>query len=249
MTDYEGWRPEICLSEADASRLAVDGKRQYFSAADIREIVQYAERHIGRARDRDAGLRGAAARSYPEYFTRTRVFNPANLKTYDFNESHRSRCFSRAVLDFAGDEVGDETWKGMADVDRFKAEQGLKTTKDIQAYFGRKVVGIIESLGKRPMAWDEQVEAQAPKSVVIQWWRRDRPDVLAGAARNGYELVISPADQLYFDYHQGPGEPGAAVEQLMARRVQFTERCGGVRFSPHAWNTADEVDRALEALP
>ena len=51
----------------------------------------------------------------------------------------------------------------MADVDQLKAEQGLKTTKDVQAYFGRKVVAIIESLGKRPMAWDEQVEAGAPK--------------------------------------------------------------------------------------
>ena len=100
----------------------------------------------------------------------------------------------------------------MADVDRLKAEQGLKSTKDVQAYFGRKVVGIIESLGKRPMAWDEQVEAQAPKSVVIQWWRRDRPDILAAAAKSGYDLVISPADQLYFDYQQGPGEPGAPWE-------------------------------------
>jgi hexosaminidase len=29
---------------------------------------------------------------------------------------------------------------------------------------------------------------------------------------SGYELVISPADQLYFDDPQGPGEPGAPWE-------------------------------------
>jgi hexosaminidase len=100
----------------------------------------------------------------------------------------------------------------MADVERLKTELGLKTTDDVEAYFGRQVVGIIESLGKRPMAWDEQVDANAPKSVVIQWWRRDRPDVLEAAARHGYELVMSPADHLYFDYHQGEGEPGAPWE-------------------------------------
>jgi hexosaminidase len=88
----------------------------------------------------------------------------------------------------------------------------LKTTDDVEAYFGRKVVGIIESLGKRPMAWDEQVDAQAPNNTVIQWWRRDKPDVLAAAAKGGYQLVMSPADQLYFDYHQGEGEPGAPWE-------------------------------------
>ena len=162
------------------------------------------------------GHAGAAARSYPQYFNPDQsAFDPANPKTYDFIRgmlTEVARLFPAPYLDFAGDEVGDEMWKGMADVDRLKAKHGLKTNQDVQAYFGRKVVGIIESLGKRPMAWDEQVDARAPKSVVIQWWRRDRPDVLKAAAEQGHDLVISPADELYFDYHQGEGEPGAPWE-------------------------------------
>ena len=219
LTDYEGWRLEIPaypkLTEVGA---LVDGKPQFFTAADIRDIVRYAaERHIMVVPEIEMpGHAGAAAKSYPEYFDKDGgAFNPANPKTYDFVRTvltEVTRLFPAPYTDFAGDEVGDETWKGMADVDRLKAEQGLKNTKDVQAYFGRKVVSIIESLGKRPMAWDEQVEAQAPKSVVIQWWRRDRPDVLETAATKGYDLVISPADQLYFDYHQGEGEPGAPWE-------------------------------------
>jgi hexosaminidase len=184
----------------------------------LREIVRYAsERHIMVVPEIEMpGHAGGAARAYPEYFDKEGgAFNPANPKTYDFVRgvlTEVARIFPAPYIHFGGDEVGDETWKGMADVDRLKAEQGLKTTDDVEAYFGRKVVGIIESLGRRPMAWDEQVDAQAPKSVVIQWWRRDRPDVLAAAATGGYELVISPADQLYFDYSQGPGEPGAPWE-------------------------------------
>ena len=219
LTDYEGWRVEIpAYPKLTQVGSLVDGKPEYFTADDIRQIVQYAaERHIMVVPEIEMpGHAGAAARSYPEFFDKEGgAFNPANPKTYDFVRgvlTEIARLFPAPYLDFAGDEVGDETWKGMADVDRLKTEQGLKTTKDVQAYFGRKVVGIIESLGKRPMAWDEQVEAQAPKSVVIQWWRRDRPDILASAARSGYDLVISPADQLYFDYHQGPGEPGAPWE-------------------------------------
>lgn len=219
LTDYEGWRLEIpAYPRLTQVGSLVDGKPQYFTSADIRQIVQYAaERHIMVVPEIEMpGHAGAAARSYPEFFDKDGgAFNPANPKTYDFVRgvlTEVARLFPAPYLDFAGDEVGDETWEGMADVDRLKAEQGLKTTHDVQAYFGRKVVGIIESLGKRPMAWDEQVEAQAPKSVVIQWWRRDRPDILAAAAKNGYELVISPADHLYFDYHQGPGEPGAPWE-------------------------------------
>jgi len=219
LTDYEGWRLQIpAYPKLTQVGALVDGKPQYLTTADVREIVQYAaERQIIVVPEIEMpGHAGAAARSYPEYFDKEGgAFNPANPKTYDLIQSVFSevaRLFPAPYVDFAADEVGDETWKGMADVDRLKAEQGLKTTKDVQAYFARKVVAIIGGLGKRPMAWDEQVEAGAPKNVVIQWWRRDRPDVLAAAAKRGHELVISPADQLYFDYPQGPGEPGAPWE-------------------------------------
>lgn len=219
LTDYEGWRLEIPaypkLTEVGS---LVDGKPQFLTRADVREIVEYAAaRHIIVVPEIEMPSHsGAAARSYPEYFNKDgSAFNPANPKTYDFIRrvlAEVARQFPAPYLDFAGDEVGEDSWKGMADVDQLKAAQGLKTIGDVQGYFGRKVVGIIESLGKRPMAWDEQVEAHAPSSVIIQWWRRDRPDVLKTAAVAGHELVISPADQLYFDYHQGEGEPGAPWE-------------------------------------
>ena len=219
LTDYEGWRLEIpAYPKLTQVGSLVDGKPQYLTTADVREIVRYAaERHIMVVPEIEMpGHAGAAARSYPEFFNPDgSAFNPANHKTYDFIRgvlAEVARLFPAPYLDFAGDEVGEEMWKGMADVERLKTEQDLRTNQDIQAYFGRKVVQIIESLGKRPMAWDEQVEAQAPKSVVIQWWRRDRPDVLTTAANEGHDLVISPADQLYFDYQQGPGEPGAPWE-------------------------------------
>jgi hexosaminidase len=219
LTDYQGWRLEIpAYPKLTQVGSLVDGKPQYFTTADMREIVQYAaDRHIMVVPEIEMpGHAGAAARSYPEYFdAEGGAFNPANPKTYDFVRgvlTEVARLFPAPYLHFGGDEVADETWKGMADVDGLKTEQNLKTTDDVEAYFGRKVVGIIESLGKRPMAWDEQVDAQAPTSTVIQWWRRDKPDVLAAAAKGGYDLVMSPADQLYFDYHQGEGEPGAPWE-------------------------------------
>ena len=219
LTDYEGWRLEIPgypkLTQVGS---LVDGKPEYLTTADVHEIVRYAaERHIMIVPEIEMPSHaGAAARSYPEFFNRdASAFDPANPKTYDFIRAvltEAARLFPAPYLDFAGDEVGQDTWKGMADVDQLKVEQGLKTTTDVEAYFGRKVVGIIESLGKRPMAWDEQVDAHASKNVIIQWWRRDRPDVLTAAAQSGHDLVISPADELYFDYHQGPGEPGAPWE-------------------------------------
>lgn len=219
LTDFQGWRLEIPaypkLTEVGA---LVDGKPQYFTTAEMREIVAYAaERHIMVVPEIEMpGHSGASARAYPEFFNKDgSAFNPANPGTYDFVRgilTEAAKVFPAPYVHFGGDEVGDEVWNGMADVDKLKAEHGLKTTDDVEAYFGRKVVAIIEGLGKRPMAWDEQVDANAPKSVVIQWWRRDKPEVRDAAVRNGYDVVLSPADQLYFDYPQGPGEPGAPWE-------------------------------------
>lgn len=45
-----------------------------------------------------------------------------------------------------------------------------------------------------------------------------------------------------------PSDPAAAVARLRAARVSFSLREGAIRLSPHCYNTADEVDRALGAL-
>ena len=219
LTDHQGWRLEIpAYTKLTAIGALVDGKPRYFTTSDMREIVKYAgDRHIVVVPEIEMpGHAGAAARAYPEFFDSPGgAFNPANPETYDFVRgvlTEVARVFPGPYLHFGGDEVADETWTGMAEVDRLKAQNGLKTTDDVEAYFGRRVVSIIESLGKRPMAWDEQVDAQAPKSVVIQWWRKGKPEVLTAAAKRGYEMVMSPADKVYFDYPQGLGEPGAPWE-------------------------------------
>lgn len=42
---------------------------------------------------------------------------------------------------------------------------------------------------------------------------------------------------------------GAVVARLAEAGISVTPRSGAVRFSPHAWNTADEVQRVLDSLP
>ncbi len=74
-----------------------------------------------------------------------------------------------------------------------------------------------------------------------------------GLSDRGWELLSPAADDAERSgilSARHPSRPAReVVERLLAARVQVTERGGGVRFSPHAWNSADEVDRLLEALP
>ena len=218
LTDDPGWRIEIAgYPKLTEGEIAPDGTRQYFTADDIREIVAYAAgRHIAVVPEIEMPSHsGSVGTAYPELYGGGSALDPANRQTYAFIRAvftQVARLFPDPHLHFGGDEVGEDAWKNAKDVDQLKARLGLKTTKEVEAYFVRNVVGIIQSLGKRPMAWDEQAEAGASKDVVIEWWRKGRPDVLDSAARRGSELVLSPVDEVYFDYHQAPGEPGAPWE-------------------------------------
>ena len=220
LTDDPGWRLEIPGYPKLTDIGALDpgsGTRHYFTAADIREIVAYAaERHIIVVPEIEMpGHSGSEARAYPEFFDGQGRFNPGKAQTYDFIHgvlSQVSRLFPGPYLHFGGDEVGDDAWKDLPDVAGLKARLHLTSTKEVEAYFGHRVAQTIRELGKRPMAWDEQAEAGADRNVVIFWWRKGRPAVLKAAAKSGYDLVLSPVDQVYFDYPQGPGEPGAPWE-------------------------------------
>ena len=218
LTDDPGWRIEIPgYPKLIQSEVKADGSKEYFTADDIREIVAYAaQRHIAVVPEIEMPSHsGSAGAVYPELYNGGSALDPANAQTYAFIRAvftQVARLFPEPYIHFGGDEVGDEVWKDVKDVQKLKTDKGLKTTKEVEAYFVRNVVEIIKSFGKRPMAWDEQAEAGAPNDVTIEWWRTGRPDVLAKAAERGSELVMSPVDRLYFDYHQGPGEPGAPWE-------------------------------------
>lgn len=218
LTDDPGWRIEVPgYPKLTQSAVASDGSRQYFTANEVREIVAYAaERHIIVLPEIEMPSHaGSVASAYPELYNGGSALDPAKPQTYAFIRavfSQVAQLFPEPYIHFGGDEVADDAWKNVKDVDQLKSRLGLNTTKEVEAYFVRNVVDIIKSVGKRPMAWDEQAEAGASKDVVIEWWRKDRPDVLAAAAQRGSELVMSPVDRLYFDYHQGPGEPGAPWE-------------------------------------
>lgn len=218
LTDDPGWRIEVPgYPKLTQSAVASDGSRQYFTANEVREIVAYAaERHIIVLPEIEMPSHaGSVASAYPELYNGGSALDPAQPQTYAFIRavfSQVAQLFPEPYIHFGGDEVADDAWKNVKDVDQLKSRLGLNTTKEVEAYFVRNVVDIIKSVGKQPMAWDEQAEAGASKDVVIEWWRKDRPDVLAAAAQRGSELVMSPVDRLYFDYHQGPGEPGAPWE-------------------------------------
>jgi hexosaminidase len=213
LTDYEGWR----FTVPDYPKLTEGEDGKFYSEADIKTLVAYAQaRHITIVPEIETPAHsGAAATAYPQFYDAHHNINPANPESYRFLTAvfrRAAELFPSPYLHFGGDELGDSGWDSLPEVQALRREKGLQGPYAVEGYFDRQVADIINGLGRTPMAWDEAESAGVGKNVVIEWWRKGHPEAREQAVRAGNDLVLSPVDELYLDYPQAYGEPGAPWE-------------------------------------
>jgi hexosaminidase len=224
LTDDPGWRFEVpayprlisvgARGDQDAPGV---GPPKFLSRHDVRELVDYARSHyIDIVPEIEFPTHcAAAARAYPQLFLGERSINPARDASRAFIKevfAEAARQFPSPYLHFGGDEFGGESWEQSPEVQQLRQRTGLTSKGEVEGYFDNQMAQLIARLGRRPMAWDETAEAGVAPGVLIQWWRKDRPEVLDAAIRSGHDVVLSPVDELYLDYPQARGEPGAPWE-------------------------------------
>src|SRR5215467_3191845 len=224
LTDDPGWRfevpayPKLISVGARGDEYAPGvGPPRYLSRRDVRELVEHARlRYVEIVPEIEFPTHcAAAARAYPELFLGERSINPARDASWAFIRevfAEAARQFPSAYLSFGGDEFGGESWEQSPQVRQLRQSAHLTSKREVEGYFDNRVADLIAKLGRRPMAWDETAEAGVAPQVVIQWWRKDRPEVLDAAIRSGHDVVLSPVDEIYLDYPQALGEPGAPWE-------------------------------------
>ncbi len=222
LTDDYGWRIEIKrypkLTQSGASRDFTEPHSPplFYSQADIREIVKYAQaRHIVIIPEIDMpGHATAATQAYLEisgggvgkYANYT--FNPAKPETYQFLRNVLSEVcdmFPGPYLHLGGDEVwfGNQPWSTDPQIVKFTRDQGLANAVDLEHYFTRRMTGVIRDLGKTPMGWDEITQAGvSPSEAIIFWWRQDKTNVLQQALAENYQIVLCPRLPTYLNYVQ-----------------------------------------------
>lgn len=224
LTDDPGWRFEVpaypklvsvgARGDQDAPGV---GPPRYLSRRDVRELVDYARsRYVEIVPEIEFPTHcAAAARAYPELFLGERSINPARDASWAFIKevfAEAARQFPSPYLHFGGDEFGGESWERSPEVQQLRQRAVLKSTREVEGYFDNRLAELITGLGRRPMAWDETAEAGVGPQVLIQFWRKDRPEVLDAAIHSGHDVVLSPVDEIYLDYPQARGEPGAPWE-------------------------------------
>jgi len=88
-------------------------------------------------------------------------------------------------------------------------KNGLQSAEDLQAYFNRRLQKVLAKNGKRMEGWDEILDPDLPKNIVIQSWRGQK--WLADAARHGFSTVLSAG---YYLDHMEPASKLYAVDPL-----------------------------------
>jgi hexosaminidase len=141
--------------------------------------------------------------------TRWGVFDPAmdptREGTYQFLDrfiGEMTALFPDAYFHIGGDECDGKEWDANPRIQAFKQAHGLKDNAALQSYFTAKVQKLVAAHHKIMEGWDEVLQPDTPKDVVIQSWRG--PTALAAAARQGNRGLLSTG--YYIDLNQSAAE-------------------------------------------
>ena len=192
----------------------------YYTQDQIREVVQYA---------RDRGIRvvpefdmpchtSAWFPGYPELAsgngpykieTHWGVFDPAmdpsRESTFQFIDKligEMTALFPDAYFHIGGDECDGKEWDANPRIQAFLHEKGFKDNAALQSYFTARVQKLVTGHHKITEGWDEVLQPDTPRDVVIQSWRG--PTGLAAAARQGNKALLS--NGYYIDLNQSAAE-------------------------------------------
>jgi hexosaminidase len=239
LSENQGFRVESKLFPL----LQKDGSNGlYYTQQQIRGVIEYArDRGIRVVPEFDVPCHTTAwFVGYPQLAsgagpykieTRWGVFDPAmdptREGTYQFLDrfiGEMTALFPDAYFHIGGDECNGKEWDANSRIQAFKQAHGLKDNAALQSYFSAKVQKLVALHHKIMEGWDEVLQPDTPKDVVIQSWRG--PTALAAAARQGNRGLLSTG--YYIDLNQSAaqhyladplGGEGASLTQEQKARI------------------------------
>ena len=241
-------------------QLGSDGN--YYTQEQVKDIIAYA---------RDRGIRVVPEFDIPGHSTswlvgypelgsapgpytierRPGIFEPALDPTreegYKFLEGflgEMAALFPDAYMHIGGDENEGKQWDRNPAIQAFMKAKGIKDNHALQAYFNTRLLKILQKHGKKMIGWDEVLQPDLPKDIVIHSWRGTA--ALAEAARKGYDGILS--NGYYIDLMQ-PASQHYAADPLPADSTLTPEEArhvlGGEATMWGEWVTPETIDSRI----
>ncbi len=192
----------------------------FYTQEQIKDVVAYAQaRHITVIPEIEMpGHASAALAAYPQFGCKSdynyevkktwgifkEVFCPTD-ETFKFLEDVLAETIAlfpdSPYIHIGGDEVLKDHWKESAFVQDLMKRENLKDEHEVQSYFIRRIEKFINSKGKSIIGWDEILEGGLAPNATVMSWRGEKGGIEAAKAK--HDVIMTPANFLYFDYGQG----------------------------------------------
>ncbi len=136
------------------------------------------------------------------------VINPAMPDTWAFLEPlalEVAAMFPIGILHLGCDELPPAAWSASPRIEALKAEHGLQTRDDVQGWMMARLAGFLQDHGIRSAAWEEAAKGSnggLGHGALLFSWTGQGPGI--AAARAGYDVVMCPAQHIYFDMAHSP---------------------------------------------
>ncbi len=137
------------------------------------------------------------------------TMNPAMPFTWEFIENLTAEVaaiFPFAHVHLGCDERPPAAWEHSPAAKALMAEHGLDTLDDLQGWFMDRAAKIVVAKGATPCAWEEAVKGKnggIGNGAILFSWTGQGPGL--DAAREGYKVVMCPAQNVYFDMAHSEG--------------------------------------------
>jgi len=204
LTDDQGFRIE-CNTFPKLHLEGSDGL--YFTQTQIKEIIDYARsRGIRIVPEFDVpahttswfvGYPELASAPGPysierEWGIQDPVMDPTQAATYQFLDqffAEMAALFPDEYMHIGGDENNGKQWKSNQAIQTFMEENNIPDKHALQTYFNNRVLEILTKHNKKMVGWDEILQPDLPKNVVVQSWRGH--EAMNKAAKMGYQSILS----------------------------------------------------------
>jgi hexosaminidase len=209
-----GIRAGGSYSKADVARVLERAKELHIEVLPEIEVPAHGYAlNIARHGMRDPGDNSMAisVHGYPD-----NVINPAMPDTWALLEPlslEVAAMFPIRILHLGCDELPPAAWSASPAIEALKVAQGLKTRDDVQGWMMARLAGFLDNHGIRAAAWEEAAKGSnggLGHGALLFSWTGQGPGI--AAARAGYDVVMCPAQHIYFDmaHSKSPDDWGAA---------------------------------------
>jgi len=278
LTDDQGFRVESKVFPRLHTVGSTDGL--YYTQAEVREVLAYAAaRGIRVVPEFDVPshttswivayprLKSTDSTYAPYHLWRTTnvAIDPTRETNYTFLDSlftEMTALFPDPYFHVGGDENDGRNWRRTPHIAAYMRAHGMTKADgqtvdkhQLQTYFNRRVLALLQKRGKTMIGWDEILGPDLPKEAVIQSWRGKKG--LNDAARLGHPVLLSngyyldlnyPAASAYAADPLPPDTPLTAAEQqrvLGGEAAMWTEFADSTVVDARIWPRAAAVAERL----